>query len=278
MTDVLLDECGEAIRDDLALRQAIETGTLQSSFQDYAVQTLHYVRARMSGRSLHVALQPDNVSTLQASALLRHVSPLAFDLLVLSTCTDGAWQHELVAGHERALTRIRDIRTGPSSPRSSGGVTSYAIGDLVNHHPFAELASFWKPQLTMREIGHLIERTAIYSNERFSLIERCGAKADFILREHGHGYPRYAVGYMQSWLGRNILEHPDEHYGRQCAHAFERVSKNRSVAIELVDATIFWPMAGRIRRTYTRALLPFGDPGGRSWVLSTSITGSGFSS
>ncbi|MEQ1716132.1 MAG: hypothetical protein ABL907_09140 [Hyphomicrobium sp.] len=90
----------------------------------------------------------------------------------------------------------------------------------------------------------------------------------------GAGLPTFAVKTLGLLQGRDTdLIHPDPAYGKACASAYAEALARWEPLIEDVEAKAFWPQFGRLRRRYTRLILPFCASDSHC-VLSATLTSS----
>ncbi|HEY1244749.1 MAG TPA: hypothetical protein VH913_26540, partial [Hyphomicrobiaceae bacterium] len=62
--------------------------------------------------------------------------------------------------------------------------------------------------------------------------------------------------WFKSALGRPIEEQPDTPYWRWVARMQRAALQTNNPALSDIDASIYWPALGRVRRRYRRLLLP----------------------
>ena len=91
------------------------------------------------------------------------------------------------------------------------------------------------------------------------------------IRRVGAGLPEFARKTLIALknAGTSVI-HPDADYRTGCATAYSTALERWEPLAEEVEAKAFWPEFGRLRRRYTRLILPI-PTNGRRCVLSATL-------
>lgn len=231
------------------------------------VRNLGFVAGCSAGTNAAVRLHPDLVSDIALAAAFYWLSDCNPARVLIDfvgafrpaeVCTSaGAAIARLVE-----LTRQRDVsRHIAESPCS--------LDQLPEGSPLRGLLDLW-----VSRDGRFDETAfAGYASRRLLkrfLVVRQSGPDGLVIDTIGEGLHVPDRDWFKSAVGRPIEEQPDTQYWRWVACVQRAALHSSSPVLSDIDASIYWPSLGRVRRRYRRLLLPCTTRGGAPLLFSAN--------
>jgi hypothetical protein len=217
------------------------------------VRNLGFVAGRASGTNVAVRLHLDVVSDVALAAAFYWLSDCD-PARVLIDFVGVARPAEVCTSAGAAIARLVDLTRGRDFGRH---VTEQActVDQLPAQSPLRGLAELWAST-----DGHFDQRAFFdYAARRLLkryLVVRESAVKGLVIDAIGDGLHVPDRTWFKSAVGRPIEEQPDTSYWRWVARIQRAALYSNSPVVSDIDASIYWPSLGRVRRRYRRLLLP----------------------
>ena len=144
-----------------------------------------------------------------------------------------------------------------------------SVDDLPAGSPLRGLLELWMSCGGRFEELAFFEYAARRLLKRF-LVVREGSSHGLVIDTIGEGLHVPERDWFRSAIGRPIEEQPDAPYWRWVARIQRTALCSNSPAVSDIDASIYWPSLGRVRRRYRRLLLPCTAPDGSRLLFSAN--------
>jgi hypothetical protein len=274
VSEQLIDDNGEVWDGgSIVLRQNLFASGTGPGFSEYVIKNLGFIGIRFTERAAHIRLRPTVVSPVAMASLLYCLSDRRPQRALLTTYDDSTdnWAYEILGSPMAILKRLS--ATAAARPGRTNAVRrqSRDAGRLSGRSPLRGALQCWadhRGHFDRAVLEQVIHRVL---KERYILLSAAGQSSDLLIRDVGAGLPEFARTWLSRALGQRVEDQPDYDYGRSCAAAYAEAIARQEPILEDVDAVVSWPGYGRLRRRYTRAILPFTGAQGERWLLSTSV-------
>jgi hypothetical protein len=268
MTDqgLFIDNLGQ-----LRYHQSPVVSGVQNSWT-YLIKNLGWVQILQHPNLVRVNLRKAVCSELAIARLLFWLADQSvrrFQLFIYNDQTDKfecAFFQEAVNLSEVALWFDKAMSDQVSPTRR----TCLDLARLRDSTPFGAAVKFWRQnngQLNVEQVEQLAR--AMLAN-RFVVLKQADATSRMILSQVGGGMPSFALKTLRQMVGQPYEDHPDHQYGVACVKAYQQALTQWAPVAEHVDAVVKWPGFGRLRRTYTRLILPIQLHGSEPAVLCST--------
>jgi hypothetical protein len=169
----------------------------------------------------------------------------------------GAWESRILPWCKASLHQLAGLVMEAKKAACGGDVRVRPIAaELTPAGPLQHALDFWRLTSGRWDAAAtaLFFRRALA--DRYALYE-CRSDHEFIFRDVGSGMPACALAALRASIGCRIEQLPDSAYGQSCAEFYQRSTTQWVPGLQEVDALVWWPQHGRLRRRYRRLLLPF---------------------
>jgi hypothetical protein len=235
------------------LRRQLHCHRCDQDFASSLVRNLGFVAGRAYGGNAAVRLHLDVVSDVA----------LAAAFYWLSDCNPGRVLIDFVAAPRpaevctsagAAIARLVDLTRGREFGRH---VTEKActVEQLPAASPLRELVELWASNAGRFNRQAFFDYAGRRLLKRFLVVRESGAKG-LVIDTVGKGLHVPERAWFRSAVGRPIEEQPDTSYWRWVARIQRAALHSNSPVVSDIDASIYWPSLGRVRRRYRRLLLP----------------------
>ena len=271
----LLIDDGGTVREGSSVdsRRAAHGTTVGGFFSDYAVNRLGFVTIDRRPGSARIRLRPNAISPLAFIGLMHWLADEELDRVLLDWYADDAWQHTLLSNFADRLEIVHHIAAivGRWQKKPANGedmlVQPVRTDALAADGPLARVLGFWR-DISGTWLGRLPTLRNMLA-DRYVLFE-ARTDSEFVFQDFGHGLPACAIDWLRDGIGCRVEEQPDREYGKSCALAYQKTIQQLEPVVEDVDAFVWWPRHGRVRRCYKRVLLPFRARRNRMRLLSVT--------
>jgi hypothetical protein len=235
------------------LRRQLHCHRSDPDFASGLVRNLGFVAGRASASNVAVRLHLDVVSDVALAAAFYWLSDCN-PARVLIDFVGGPRPAEVCTSAGAAIARLVDLTRGRDFGRHVAE-TSRALDQLPAQSPLRGLVELWA------STGGRFERQAFFDYaahrllKRFLVVRQSSAKG-LVIDAVGEGLHVPDRTWFKSAVGRPIEEQPDTSYWRWVARIQRAALHADSPVVSDIDASIYWPELGRVRRRYRRLLLP----------------------
>jgi hypothetical protein len=142
--------------------------------------------------------------------------------------------------------------------------------------PLRGLLELWAASGGRYEAGAYSEYAARRLLKRFLIVRHDGS-GRLVFDTVGDGLHVPDREWFRTAIGRPIEEQPDTRYWRWVAQIQRAALRSDRPVLSDIDASIYWPSLGRVRRRYRRMLLPCVGPDGSRLLFSANSAERGIS-
>jgi hypothetical protein len=217
------------------------------------VRNLGFVAGLAVGSNAAVRLHLEVVSDVALAAAFYWLSD-ANPARVLIDYVGAPRPAEVCTSAGAAIARLVDLTRGRDFRRHLAEKTC-TVDQLPARSPLRGLVELWAGT------GGRFDRQAFFDYagrrllKRF-LVVRQSALKGLVIDTVGDGLHVPDRAWFRSAVGRPIEEQPDTSYWRWVARIQRSALHSNSPVVSDIDASIYWPSLGRVRRRYRRLLLP----------------------
>lgn len=223
---------------------------------DEAIVTLGFVEIQSRGRWARLRLCPESVAPIAFGRMMEWLIEAKIERFVLCCYRYGVWESRIFPCCKASLHQVASIVMEAKKVARGGDVRVRSIAaERVPAGPLQYALDFWRMTSGRWDAATpLFFRRALA--DRYALYE-CRSDHEFIFRAVGSGMPACALAALRASIGCRIEQLPDSAYGQSCAEFYQRSTAQGVPGLQEVDALVWWPQHGRLRRRYKRLLLPF---------------------
>jgi hypothetical protein len=235
------------------LRRQLHCHRSDQDFASGVVRNLGFVAGRACGSNAAVRLHLEVVSDIALAATFYWLSDCN-PARVLIDFLGAPRPAEVCTSAGAAIARLVDLTRGREFGRHVAE-KSCALDQLSAKSPLRGLVELWATN------GGRFDRQAFFDYaarrllKRFLVVRQSMAKG-LVIDAVGDGLHIPDRAWFSSAVGRPIEEQPDTSYWRWVARIQRAALHSNSPVVSDIDASIFWPSLGRVRRRYRRLLLP----------------------
>jgi hypothetical protein len=230
------------------------------------VRNLGFVAGRTLGRNAAVRLHLEIVSDIALAAAFYWLSDCDPGR-VLIDFVGVPRPAEVCTSAGAAIARLVDLTRGREFGRHVAEKPC-SVGDLPAGSPLRGLLELWASK-GGRYDPAFSEYAARRLLKRYLIVRQSSAKG-LVIDGIGEGLHVPDRGWFRSAIGRPIEEQPDAPYWRWVARIQRTALHSNSPVLTDIDASIYWPSLGRVRRRYRRLLLPCTAPDGSRLLFSAN--------
>ena len=230
-------------------------------------RNLGFVAGCQSGRNAALRLQLDLVSDIALAAAYYWLSDceprrVLIDYLGPSRPAEVFGSSEAAIARLVRLTRDREVSRHVAEQACS-------VDQLAAGSPLRGLVQLWAAN------NGRFDATAfgMYATQRLLkrfLVVRQDNAHGLVIDTIGEGLHVPERDWFRSAIGRPIEHQPDAPYWRWVAQVQRAALQADDPVVSDIDASIFWPSLGRVRRRYRRLLLPCTAPDGTRLLFSAN--------
>jgi len=235
------------------LRRQLHCYRHDPDFTSGLVRNLGFVAGRASGTNAAVRLHLDVVSDIALAAAFYWLSDCD-PARVLIDFVGATRPAEVCTSAGAAIARLVDLTSGRDFGRHVAE-KPWAVDQLPTKSPLLGLVELWASN------GGRFDRQGFFDYagrrllKRFLVVRESAAKG-LVIDTIGDGLHVPDRAWFKSAVGRPIEEQPDTSYWRWVARIQREALHSNSPVVSDIDASIYWPSLGRVRRRYRRLLLP----------------------
>jgi hypothetical protein len=268
---VVIDDKGQTWPNVFRLLTSLGRPIGDSASTDFLINFMGCVIVTAAERRVQLRLRPSLVSgpTLaRAFFLLGDLPPSQCSAITFDD--NGRGTHVILPPSNQcagALERIVQQSRAPTlqvlSTRPLGGA------DLNHARPLLRAFQYW--QRWSAEHDETAFDKLLNSDLEGRFVIFSSAESGWRIKRVGDGLPEFARKTLSALKKSHTSTiHPDADYGTGCASAYSTALERWEPLAEEVEAKAFWPEFGRLRRRYTRLILPI-PTNGRRCVLSATL-------
>jgi hypothetical protein len=249
------------------LRRQLHCHRYDPDFTSGLVRNLGFVAGRASGSNAALRLHLDVVSDIALAASFYWLSdhnPSRVLIDFVSTSRPA----EVCASAGAAIARLVDLTRGRDFGRHVAE-KSCAVDQLPARSPLRGLVELWAANGGGFNQEALFDYAARRLLKRYLVVRLSGAKG-LVIDTVGEGLHVPDRAWFKSAVGRPIEEQPDTSYWRWVARIQRAALYSNSPVVSDIDASIYWPSLGRVRRRYRRLLLPCTNADGTRLLFSAN--------
>jgi len=145
------------------------------------------------------------------------------------------------------------------------------LDQLPAQSPLGGLLQLWQRNEGRFDETAFVEYASQHLHRRFLIIRR--SESDQLLfYTLGDGLQVPDKDWFKSAIGRCLEEQPDTEYWHWVAQVYRSTLRANVPVLSDIDADIFWPSQGQVRRRYRRLLLPCAAADGTRFLFSANCT------
>ena len=217
------------------------------------VRNLGFVAGRTSGTNAAVRLHLDVVSDIALAAAFYWLSDCNPGR-VLIDFVSAPRPAEVFPSAGAAIARLVDLTQGRDFGRHVAE-KACTVDQLPAKSPLRGLVDLWASTGGRFDQQAFFDYAARRLLKRF-LVVRESASKGLVIDTVGGGLHVPDRAWFTSAIGRPIEEQPDTSYWRWVARIQRAALHSNRPVVSDIDASIYWPSLGRVRRRYRRLLLP----------------------
>jgi hypothetical protein len=230
-------------------------------------RNLGFVAGCHFGHNAAIRLQLDLVSDIALAAAYYWLSDCE-PSRVLIDYLGPARPAEVYASAEQAIARLvkltRDRDVGRNVAEKPCAVDQLPVGS-----PLRALLELWTGSGGRYDATAFGEYATRRLLKRFLIVRHDGASG-LVIDTIGDGLHVPDRDWFKSAIGRPIEQQPDAPYWRWVAQIQRAALQSNDPVVSDIDASIYWPSLGRVRRRYRRLLLPCTAPDGTRLLFSAN--------
>jgi hypothetical protein len=231
------------------------------------VRNLGFVAARSFDSNAAVRLHVDLVSDIALAAAFywladRDPERVLIDFVGPPRPAEVCASAGAAIGRLVALTRDRDLNRHVAERPCS-------LDRLRAGSPLRGLLELWVANGGRFDAEAFLEYASRRLLKRFFIVRQEGDEG-LVFDTVGEGLHVPDRSWFKAAIGRPIEEQPDTHYWRWVARIQRAALQSSTPVLSDIDASIYWPSLGRVRRRYRRLLLPCTAPDGTRLLFSAN--------
>ena len=239
---------------------------------EYVFRNMGYVRLAIHHRHVEVKLRPSMVAGPTLAAVLFWLSdrPKLRCTALIYDDAAGEWRHTILSTCEKAVLVLGAMVT-EATAQDMRVIRRRSLEphEACQFPPLGKAVEYWRQGNGKYETAGLERLLTTSLNARFILLRQDGGS--LILSKVGSGLPKFALETLRPVVGRDFIHQPDMAHAKACIDAYTGAINLWEPVVEDVEAKAFWPGYGRLRRRYTRLIMPLRSPGNRVEVLSATM-------
>jgi hypothetical protein len=230
-------------------------------------RNLGFVAGCHFGGNVALRLQIDLVSDIALAAAYYWLSDCA-PARVLIDYLGPSRPAEVYASAESAIARLVKLTRDREVSRHVAEKPC-SIEQLSPGSPLRGLLELWAGNGGRYDAAAFSEYATRRLLKRFLVVRQDAAKG-LVFDTIGEGLHVPDRDWFRSAIGRPIEQQPDTSYWRWVAQIQRAALRSSDPVVSDIDASIYWPSLGRVRRRYRRLLLPCAGPGGTRLLFSAN--------
>lgn len=255
-------ELAEALR-------SCQTGT---KLANYVIKNLGFVRFRLRPYGLVIAFSPKLTLPQTIVRAIYLLSDLPCQRIVLSSL-DANWQNCLCGERTEAIEKLLVVLNGRSAKAAAPNYLRNRIdvSKMSRDSPFARVLMFWSNQPAALKQEYVDSIVGGHLRGRYVVVAPKGDRKTLVVEQWGDRLGSYHPKWASRARGMRFQDQPDYRYGCAAADGYMAVLRQRQPILEQVDAIMSKPRSAELRIRYSRLIVPFRGPDGKTRLLSTSL-------
>jgi hypothetical protein len=230
-------------------------------------RNLGFVAGCRSGPNVALRLQIDLVSDIALAAAYYWVSDCE-PARVLIDYLGPTRPAEVYTSAEAAISRLVKLTRDREASRHIAEKPC-PVDDLAAGSALRGLTEIWASNGGRYDAQAFTEYAARRLLKRFLIVRQDDA-AGLVFDTIGDGLHVPDRDWFRTAIGRPIEHQPDAPYWRWVAQVQRAALQSNEPVLSDIDASIYWPSLGRVRRRYRRLLLPCTAPDGTRLLFSAN--------
>ncbi|MEL6375374.1 MAG: hypothetical protein AAFR04_15560 [Pseudomonadota bacterium] len=257
MSILIIDDQGELWDgNSRQLRRSFDSPFSGGEFTTYAVKNLGFLSLHRYQRSVEVRIRPHIVTDRALRGLKDWLVKHPVDRVVV-TWFDRTWHHHMVGRAADALRWLeRSVGIARAAKESAFLTRPVDPLDIDPQTPFATLMRDWEPLVRANGQHELFNTLKAVFNNRYVLMGQRPGERHLSFMDLGEGLYSFLEGWSQYAIGRPVEDQPDQAYGSWVSDTYGTTINDKRPRFDDVDAIVTWPIVGRTRIRYRRAIFP----------------------
>ncbi len=230
-------------------------------------RNLGFVAGSQSGSNAALRLQPDLVSDVALAAAYYWLSDCE-PRRVLIDYLGPSRPAEVFTSAEAAIARLVRLM-GDREVSRHVAEKPCPMDELAAGSPLRGLIDLWAANGGRYDAAAFSAYAARRLLKRYLVVRQDDAKG-LVIDAIGEGLHVPERDWFRSAIGRPIEHQPDAPYWRWVAQVQRSALQADDPVVSDIDASIFWPSLGRVRRRYRRLLLPCTAADGTRMLFSAN--------
>jgi len=271
---LLFDDRGDAWpAGSLELRRRLLCVHYDGDLAADVVRNLGFVACRALGNRATIRLHVPVVSDVALAAAFYWLA----DQHPASVLIDFVGEQrpaEVCKSAEDAIARLAGLTQKVDLHRRKIAQQPCPLDRLPAQSPLRGLLEIWSRSRGLFDEAAFVRYASQHLLRRFLIIRQ--SETDALLFDTiGEGLHVPDKDWFKSAIGRPLEEQPDTEYWRWVAQVYRSTLRSNCPVLSDIDADIYWPSMGWVRRRYRRLLLPCAARDGTRFLFSANCTESG---
>ena len=267
---------GEWVFDDMGVRHAVGSHSLRSMLPalyyrgDLAadlVRNLGFISLGTRQKHVVVRLRTEVVSSVALVALLYWLADNRPQRVIVESVSDGRPAELFLTGH-LAIAHLVKVTQEKSLPLRLRDFTG-SIDRLPRDSAFQGLLQVWA-EGGRTDVNALIKFAVENLAQRYFVFKPTSGQSLF--HEIGFGAQVPDPSWRAMALNTAVTRQPDTDYWAWVNQHHRMVLESQAPHLSDVEAEIYWPSVGWVKRDYTRFLLPCDRCNGEQFLFSANTT------
>lgn len=222
---------------------------------------------------LYVRFRPALIGSAALGELVYHINEQPWRQVAGALFIDERWQDVILPSDRReAVNRVVEtVKEAEQRRHSAVFRRARALDSIQPGSVLQAMLEGWRqrPQLSRPYVplDGLVDQVC----RRYVWVDARARSSELVLTMVGSGFPEPVRGTLVLGLGYRLEEQADLAYGQYCLEAYGQVAQSGVPLLEDVDAMIAPPNGQKMRRRYSRLILPFRLPSGNTRLLGISL-------
>jgi hypothetical protein len=249
------------------LRRQLYCFSQNSDWPQGLARNLGFVAGCRSGSNAALRLQLDLVSDIALAAAYYWLSDYEPQRVLIDYLGESR-PAEVFTSAETAIARLVRLTRDREASRHVAEKPC-SVDQLAAGSPLHGLLELWARNGGCYDAAAFSEYATRRLLKRFLVVRRDEASG-LVFDTIGEGLHVPERDWFRSAIGRPIEHQPDAPYWRWVAQIQRSALQANDPVVSDIDASIYWPSLGRVRRRYRRLLLPCTAPDGTQLLFSAN--------
>lgn len=267
---LLFDDGGECWpAGSLELRRNLMCLHYEGDLATDLVRNLGFVAVRTAGAHATVRLHAPVVSDVALASCFYWLADQRPDRVLIDFVGEER-PAQVCSSPEAAIAQLIEI-TQKHHLRRKIAERPCSLDDLPRQSPLGGLLELWYRNEGRFDEGAFVDYASHRLQRRYLIIRRSGGD-HLLFYTLGDGLHVPDKNWFKTAIGRRLEEQPDPEYWRWVARIYRSTLLSNVPVLSDIDADIFWPSQGWVRRRYRRLLLPCTASDGTMFLFSANCT------